>query len=317
MKVFSVELKLLGEMSQLPDSQKIFGALMYFMADKGGAANEFIRKVKEREFCFILSNVLPKDYLPVPKSFLEFKTGDRENENGKALYSALKKRAFATKEWCIKYQKNPEVLLKTDCTDDYISLDHDQQVHINTEGVDEESGAEKNLIFSVQRTICRFNAGKSDPKEYHFFIRCEDNCEIVELLRDEENSGHVFTLGKRSSQGYNLFKLIGIKPNDEIEKLYSEKKNTHLNLGMLLPDEISFTDENSFLELFSSERRTFSSDKWNDDANRGHFISFIAPGSIVVSNCVEKAGKCVPSPDERGKKGEIVFGNAFLLPWEI
>lgn len=311
MEVFSIELRLLGEMSQLPDSQKVFGALMYFLAQNNYNVSKFVHEVKEGNTYFALSNVMPQDYLPVPKSFIEYKARNIINDKGKAVYSALKNCDFANKELLIKYQNNPGALLSSCKKDDFISLEIDQQVHINTEGIDEDSGEEKNLIFSIQKTNCNYNRVSTESKKYKFYIRCEENCAVVKLL--EDNLKYVFTLGKRSSQGYNLFELISVTRNSEIEKLYANQKNTYLNLGMLLPNEICFTDENSFLNLFSSERRTFSSDKWSDEDNRGYFISFIAPGSMVVSNDIMKAGKCVDSPN---KKGEIVFGNAFLLPWE-
>jgi len=312
MEVFSIELRLLGEMSQLPDSQKVFGALMYFLVQNNYDVSKFVHEVKEGNTYFALSNVMPQDYLPVPKSFIEYKARNIINDEGKAVYSALKNRDFAKKERLIKYQENPSALQNICEEDDFISLEIDQQVHINTEGTDEDSGEEKNLIFSIQKTNCNYNCASAESKKFHFYIRCEENCEVIEILKN--NLKYIFTLGKRSSQGYNLFELISVTRNSDIEKLYTNEKNTYLNLGMLLPNEIYFTAKNSFLNLFSSERRTFGSDKWNDEDNRGHFISFIAPGSMVVSNDIMKAGKCVDSPN---KKGEIVFGNAFLLPWEV
>ena len=318
MNVFSVDLELLGEMSQLPDSQKIFGALMYLFSKnelKTDEVSEFVRKIKEQETYFALSNILPKDFLPVPKTFIEYRAGDSAFSNNKTVYSALKKHDFAKENKIKLYAENPQENLMDETGDDYISLEIEQQVHINTEGVDEESGSQKNHIFSVQRTICKYNLKGHNMNEFQFYIRCEDDCKIIDLLKN--NLNHIFTLGKRSSQGYNLFRLAGVQQADEIEKRYADKNNTYLNLGMLLPYSIVFTDEKSYLELYSSERRTFSSDHWNDKTDRGHFISFIAPGSIVVSNCIEKAGKCEPVPKKRSANGEIVFGNAFLLPWRI
>ena len=318
MKVFSVELKLLGEMSQLPDSQKVFGALMYFLLHNGCESkyvNELVRSVRNREIYFALSNVMPKGYLPTPKLFIEHRAVGEAIFNDKSVYFALKKRDFATQARIKCYQNNLKDTLLSDKNDIYISLEINQQIHINTEGIDQISSDPKNLIFSIQRTICKYSGSGSGVKDYQFYIRCEDNCKIITLLQD--NLNYIFTLGKRSSQGYNLFELVKVELDDEIEKTYANGKNTYLNLGMLLPDKINFINKNSFLELFSSERRTFSSDKWDDSSNRGHFISFIAPGSMIVTDYVEEAGKCVSSPNERGKNGEIVFGNAFLLPWEV
>jgi len=318
MRVFSVELKALGEISQLPDSQKLFGALVYFLKQNGRNENHvssFVKRIKDRDIYLSLSNLMPNGYLPVPKSYLESRAKNPQSDDGKAVYHALKKRDFATKEWIANYQNEYETISEASKADDYISLKVAQQVHINTDGRDENTGETKNLVFSVQRTILKYNHEDKYFGECQFYIRCENSCEIIDLLK--ANLGYIFTLGKRSSQGYNLFKLIRVSERGDIEQLYTDSINTYLNLGMLLPHEINFIDPNSFLDLFSSERRTFSSDKWNDSVNRGYFISFIAAGSIVVTDSVMTAGKCVLAPGGRGKDGEIAFGNAFLLPWRV
>jgi CRISPR/Cas system CSM-associated protein Csm4 (group 5 of RAMP superfamily) len=317
MRVYSVELKLPGEMSQLPDSQKIFGALVYLLAGECGkdAAGGFVGKVERNEIYFALSNLMPKGYLPVPKSFVEYRAVEVGNAQGKQIYSELKKRDFAKKEKIECYLKNPSCLLSRN-RDDFVFHEIDQQVHVNTESRDERSGGEKNLIFSVQRTICKYNKGEGENvvKDYQFYIRCNADCKIMGVLQKKCDIGHVLALGKRASQGYNLFELTGIEEAADIEKCYPNSNRTYLNLGMLLPNAIDYKNEHTFLDLFSSERRTFSSDKWDNAKNRGHFISFIAPGSMVVADDVGKAGKCVPSPV---RQNEIVFGNAFLLPWKV
>jgi hypothetical protein len=53
---------------------------------------------------------------------------------------------------------------------------------------------------------------------------------------------------------------------------------------------------------------------WHNDEGRGHFISFVAPGSVVVTDNPTNAGKCEKAPwDERA----IVFGKSFLRPLKV
>jgi hypothetical protein len=63
---------------------------------------------------------------------------------------------------------------------------------------------------------------------------------------------------------------------------------------------------------------------WHDANARGHFISFIAPGSVVVTGDPVRVGKCEEAPVRAGKcenapldEKAIVFGRAFLYPLEV
>jgi len=335
MSVYSVKLKSLGEMSQLPDSQKIFGALVYLLLanPEYGPIDDFITCVKKDESTFALSSLLPtlkKDsydvdgglYFPVPKSYVErraLEKGDCISTNDqKRFYSELKKCDFMKVEDIEKIIKEPKELFnKTPLS--YLRICTEQQVHVNTE---EE---QKNLIFSVQRIVFKDKKDVSaKPDIFEFFIRCDDDNTIIKLLNEKIKEKHIFTLGKRSSQGYNLFDL------KEVKKCHCLKENIgspakYLNLGMLLPNLNCVDFTASSLELFTSERRRYDSGskKWDECKERGHFISFIAPGSVVVlsKDNVETAdnfkpinvGKCVPLPaDGKG----IVFGKSFLYPLE-
>lgn len=53
---YKINMKLSGRMTQLPDSQKIFGALIYFYAEKTSEkqAEEFVSGVKEGRIFFYI-----------------------------------------------------------------------------------------------------------------------------------------------------------------------------------------------------------------------------------------------------------------------
>ena len=58
---YRIDMKLMGRLIQLPDSQKVFGALVYMYAEyySPNKASELVAKVKENQFHLSLSNLLP------------------------------------------------------------------------------------------------------------------------------------------------------------------------------------------------------------------------------------------------------------------
>ncbi|MDR1134678.1 MAG: hypothetical protein LBL49_00640 [Clostridiales Family XIII bacterium] len=348
-KTYSISLKLLGEMSQLPDSQKIFGAICYAYADMygHGIVGEFTKAVKNKQIDIAISNILPKGLLPVPKSYILRKHGGEDKD----VYQELKKRDFADGEQIKKFIKNPKEILND--TGDYAFLEPYQQAHNNTEGRESEP-------FSVLRTVCfkHSSRGEGDKgnevcREFEFFFRCEFLEQNKNHSNEESSQNHssnilgllkkgkILTLGRLSSQGYNLFEITSQTPCDK-DFEYSGETTVYLNLGMLLPDDInySFGSKNkigSSLDLFTSERRPYAPQAWKPNEHEGWFISFIAPGSVVVmqqNRTVAALSKCIYCKKWNDMPGEVksdapggtadavddesrlLFGNAVLLPIE-
>lgn len=72
MLTYEVKLKKIGEMTTLPDSQRLFGFLInsskkYCSEDKISA---FVRDVRERKQKCMISSVLPSGYYPTPKEYI-------------------------------------------------------------------------------------------------------------------------------------------------------------------------------------------------------------------------------------------------------
>ena len=99
-EVYRVKMDLSGELTQIPDSQKLFGALIYMYAEytNDDTASGFVSKIKEKKIYFALSDLLPDNYLPIPQTFLldELAISIQSNEKT-ALY---RKRTF--------YESGPE-----------------------------------------------------------------------------------------------------------------------------------------------------------------------------------------------------------------
>ena len=92
-----ISLKANGRLTQIPDSQKLFGALVYLFAEEYGekVTTTFVQTVYS-ENRLSLSDVIPQGYLPTPHEYLMSRIENSEkyekNERCmKQIYSALKK----------------------------------------------------------------------------------------------------------------------------------------------------------------------------------------------------------------------------------
>lgn len=72
MRDYKIGLELTGAMTQVPDSQKLFGALVYLFAERYGdeSAAKLTKAVKDKDVYLALSNVMPEGYLPTPQDYL-------------------------------------------------------------------------------------------------------------------------------------------------------------------------------------------------------------------------------------------------------
>ena len=98
MYIFEIKLKRIGEITLLPDSQKLFGFLMgklkeFYSEEKIG---EFVESVERNECICMISNLFPTDYRPMPKSYVldKLKIGIYD----KKLYEKIKNIEFIKRE---------------------------------------------------------------------------------------------------------------------------------------------------------------------------------------------------------------------------
>lgn len=106
MKNYKIILRSSGTVTQLPDSQKIFGAMVTELSrmQGGEAAAEFVRKVYNREAHLALSNLFPLGFLPVPQDYIMEKFAERlseekkPEENLKKLRAQIRERAYIREE---------------------------------------------------------------------------------------------------------------------------------------------------------------------------------------------------------------------------
>lgn len=315
MKNYKIVLKSTGAITQLPDSQKVFGALITVFAEENGndKAAELVKEVIDKKIHLALSNVNPLDYFPMPQDYVVdrlLKTVN-DGENLKAKRAAVKERGYVKLEDLKRVIDNPGTSEKIY---PYIKQANEQQLRASMESVMYGIQGLETKLYTVP--VLKLTERKwiddrevAQPISKFCFYLQMDNSEsgvaVLELIDELLQSGTPLILGKRASQGLNKYHVTAV------ETIELQKEEHYLNLGMLLPNKIDFSA--SVLKLFTSERRPFvMQGGWNQNCGK-YFISFVAAGSVIaLSDGIEQAGKCVPSPFNKSR--DIVFGNAFLYP---
>lgn len=309
-KNYKVTLKSVGRITQLPDSQKIFGALITAFSRFYGAeeATTLVNAVFEKKSHIAISNLCPLDYLPVPQDYIVDKLAEQTSnqESLKEKRAAVKERNFVKLDDLNKILKTPEKCKKIF---PYVKISDGYQQRASVESTFYRIEGLETKLYTVPvvtiEEVVEQNGGTNTVSEFCFYLQGDESViSIKEVIEKFIQSGESIILGKRASQGLNKYKIISI------EEIEIQESDYYLNLGMLLPEKIDF--RKSTLRLFTSERRPFTMPGgWKKD--RKYFISFIDSGSIIaLKDKMEQAGKCVRSPFN--PKRDIIFGNAFLYP---
>lgn len=305
--IYKVYMKASGRLTQLPDSQKIFGALIYLYADQTSEAQaaQFVKAVKEKILTFSLSNMMPADYLPVPERYLLSIEG-----RDKEFYKCLKKYRFIKSEQLESLLKEPQQL-KT--LFPYVRVDESHEMHAAVDRITYQlPGTDLNLYSVPEITVSEVNKKGEGLKidNYYFYLALElgnEGISFVKALEDAGKQERMIFLGPRASRGLNIYNITDMK----LEKDDRADTEYYLNLGMLLPDHINY--QKSFIDTFSSIRLPYKRQNGWDKHMTKKYISYISAGSIL---CAEKgkyaAGKSVTS--EYDSSRAIIFGNAMLYP---
>lgn len=200
----------------MPDSQKIFGALVYMFSDEYGTekANKFVKDILDKKIFLALSNLLPNDYLPTPVDYLVDKlhnTDNNEKLDIKKVRKDIKKRHYLQKDNLNKILKNPL------CNKElypYVKIVERQQLRASIESVKLDTAALDSNLYSVPYItpvkIDTVNSPGSVITEFNFFLQIDDSVECSEFFKMIINAVNLkqnIILGKRASQGLNIFQL--------------------------------------------------------------------------------------------------------------
>ena len=313
---YEIQMELTGRVTQLPDSQKLFGALVYLYSEYASStkASVFVSQIKMKEIYCAVSDMLPQGYLPLPSSYLIERTKKlTDREAVKQIYNEIKKREYIKREMLSEVFENPESIKKLY---PYVSLRQSQQIHAAIESLYYQmDGLNPNLYSVPEIAVVEVEGESKQEKQitrFSFYLSLEEGeieKEFRQMLSAAQQCDKLFFLGARASQGLNTYKICQIL---ETELCPDENSECYLNLGMLLPDGIDF--EQSYLDIYTSERRPYHAPGGWDDSQDKVFVSYIKPGSVLfLTEDRKKAGRSISSPFD---KRAIVFGNPVFYPIE-
>lgn len=316
MKTYQIKLTLTGTLTQLSDSQRLFGVLMWMFSEAYGKeeTTEFVQAVLKEEVPVFLSNLIPYGYFPVPVEYLQSKFTTSLSDD-KEKRSLLKERNYVNPKDLDYLLKHPNQVKNVTS---YIKLAQRQYSRISLESQKHRIAGIENKLYSIPSVELILVEKERDEevksrvviREFSFYLQTDESEraeKLVSMLRRAVREKCVQGLGQRASQGMNLYRFEEFL--EESKAIESPAKN-YLNLGMLLPEGIDF--QNSFIKLFSSERRPYHAVGGWSEKFTGQFISFIAERSVLaLKTGIRNSGKSIRSPYDNKA---IVFGNSFLYP---
>ena len=303
MKKYLINLKVASDITSFPDSQKIFGWLIYQIKKYESEENitKLVNNIYEKKIKCMISNVLPKGFIPMPKEYVIDKFGDKSKE----IYEKIKKIDFIKKEDMKKILNN-EVELKN--FKDYLRQKQSYIQKFRLENQFHNLAGLENKAYTVPIVKIINESTEEIVTDFIIMIKTDSDMiikwlENIKNAQENEGNDEEVYLGPKGSQGYNRF----IRGKVEIkEEKNSEKVNFYLNVGMLLPNSINY--KKSYIDLHISDRKAF---EITEEAKK--VIGFINVGSVIYSEGENfNIGKSIQNKYNILYKNAIVFGNSYL-----
>ena len=303
MKKYLINLKVASDITSFPDSQKIFGWLIYQIKKYESEENitKLVNNIYEKKIKCMISNVLPKGFIPMPKEYVIDKFGDKSKE----IYEKIKKIDFIKKEDMKKILNN-EVELKN--FKDYLRQKQSYIQKFRLENQFHNLAGLENKAYTVPIVKIINESTEEIVTDFIIMIKTDSDMiikwlENIKNAQENEGNDEEVYLGPKGSQGYNRF----IRGKVEIkEEKNSEKANFYLNVGMLLPNSINY--KKSYIDLHISDRKAF---EITEEAKK--VIGFINVGSVIYSEGENfNIGKSIQNKYNILYKNAIVFGNSYL-----
>lgn len=148
MITYEVKLKKIGEMTTLPDSQRLFGFLMNFSKKycTEDEISSFVKGVREQKQKCMISNIVPSGYYPTPKEYIMQKLQKRLEKNQEEIQRLEKEQINSKKE----SEKIIQELIEKKNQEN--NMDKDEKT-LNKSGEKEKLEKEKNEFNKVAISI--------------------------------------------------------------------------------------------------------------------------------------------------------------------
>lgn len=328
MITYEVKLKKIGEMTTLPDSQRLFGFLIN--SSKKYCSEEeisaFVKGVREQKAKCMISSVFPTGYYPTPKGFIIQKL-EYKLESAKNIYEIIKNMDFVEKNQLNKLLKLGENREKIDVKNlkefEYIKKNQTFIQKFRLENQIKELPGIPNVAYSLP--ILSFTNKVGDvQKEFSFFVKVEKESCISKCLEKMKKILDKYEipcfLGGKGSSGYNEYRIHCIEKLNETEnkEYHANINKIYLNMGVLLPDFDKIDVKNSMMDIYTSDRKPFEIEN-----EISKIISFVTEGSVIKTKedktDIYKVGKSIDNSKYNPlyKKNAIIFGNSYLVKLEV
>ena len=316
MKKYLIHLESKSDITLFPDSQKIFGWLISKISkdNEESDVTKLVNDIFEKNVKCMISNVLPKEYIPLSKEWLIKILSEKIEDEArkKKIYEKIKKIDFI-KKIDLKNLINVSVNLVKD-DKDLVKFDKyltKNQSYIQKFRLDEQYYNLPGLLNKAYTVpvIEIINQNTKEPvKEFMIMIKTDSPVIIKWLEKNKDICIEEF-LGSKGTQGYNIFMRKGITFEEEDE--YKSKNDLYLNMGMLLPEYIIYNK--SYIDLYTSDRKSFEITE-----KIKKVIGFINSGSLICSEKeVFEIGKNIKNKYSIVHKNAIIFGNSYLESFDI
>lgn len=284
MQVYKVNLKSLGKITKLPDSQQIFGALIYRLVDLG-KDDAYIAEIFAQIQIKQVSNLIPEGYIPNiyawDDSVYSTQIGEVQYHLQNDGYKSNTGKGYKDNQYQTAIGNNKQLRIQSTFKD-----------MNNTSQIEDGNGG----VFS--QNYLKVLEDNEIKRDYFFLIECTEKL-YQDLFEVADSEVVVFRLGARASRGMNMYE---VERCSEVTLLSGS--TTYMNIGMLgLNNTKCFDIEKSHLRTYHSKRKGYID--YKSEAN----ITYIAEGSVIQLNKDEKIETHVEITDKR-----YLYTAGFLLP---
>lgn len=282
MALYSVKFEAISPLTNIPNSQTVFGTICtyYSMLFGDNELISLLKRMEKDDFPFIVSSMFYENLLPVPQNFNPlFK--NNKNVNGPdefKLRKKIKKIKYFSKRIYNDFSKNHEefeLVVYNFIKDGYWSIVNDFLVF-----KDEEKQFDFNIVKEYRT---RVNVSEEQyyndalyylPKDlaFEFYIEIE-NDELVKKFNKMFKKMNYVSFGGHKSLGYNMFNF---KSFEEVK--FAENKNQKLLLSLSIGDETIDYDLSNYQLINLNAKFTNTVDK----VNRKNIVAF-KEGSMITT----------------------------------
>lgn len=284
MALYSVKFEIISPLTDIPNSQTVFGTICTFYAMHYGSEEleKILKQMENETFPFIVSSMFYEDMLPTPQNF-EIRNIQVANKEDTKRLKKIKKIKYFSKKVFKMYKKNPlqfnsaiydlikkqDIIIVNGCLADKTEISKFDYAIID------EMRTRVKVKTDIDDSLYYNNVLNYFPKgtNLEFHIEIESN-ELATKLEELFRKMNYVSFGGNKSIGYNMFNFKSMEKEEDL-KLNEPCMLLSLSIG---DDTIDY--DNSYYQLINVNNK-FTNSK--EAVNRKNVISF-REGSIIKTS---------------------------------